>query len=126
MFGTKHTISISISRNRLGRRPRSLFDTDSSKHMDYKHGHDNQKRHGIRNVRPSPRGENLPVGRRVLDGRFLSKHGRPIWKSFHVAKLCEAARDQRLQTNLSEDFTNVLRRKYVSSYPAEVLRGYPL
>ena len=79
MFGTLHTLPIPLSWNRFGRRPRSLFNTNSSKHMDFRYGHDNQKHHSARNVRTTPLGKNLPVGRGVLDRRVLLKHGRTIW-----------------------------------------------
>ena len=96
MLGIKHSISVSVSRNRSGRRPCSLFNPDSSECLDIRYGNDDQKSNCSGDVQTTPRGKNLPVGRRVLDGWFLPQYRGTIRQPGNATKLCEEARYQKL------------------------------
>ncbi len=110
MFGIKHKISVSVSRNRFGRRPRPLFDPNGSEYLDFWYGNDNQKSNCSGDVQTSPRGKNLPVGRRILDGRFLSQYRGTIRQSGYVAKLCEETRHQKLSPVAPTEFVHIAKR----------------
>ena len=123
MFGIIYAISIHIPRNRSWWKPRPFSHPNNSKHLDFRHGHGDQKHHGTRNVQTTPRGENLPVGRSVLDGRLLSQYCGTARQSCALGKLCEETGYQKLPTVTPANVTILLILRASDWYPDRLAAG---
>ncbi len=126
MFGIRCTIRIYLSWNWYRRRSRSLFNTNNSKHIDFRNGQSDQIYHGTRDVQATPRGENLSVGTTVLDRRILHQYGGTVRQSENDWKLCEEPRYQKLLPDSSPNAVFVLKPHLTTWYPVSLLRGSSL